>query len=155
MYRTARTEPYTAKQAGGVQTEQRFHMLRVGPTPASLIIILGSKSKKEMIWHSTGIRVLQDLYKHNTLNPCKREKPYSFAWRGALAVHGSHWHSKSKALCSQCHEVCHSAFVIPPSVNHPNIIWLRAPRNLDNLDRRWGFFAAHLLLGIGTGAGLI
>lgn len=60
------------------------------------IIMLGSKSKKEMIWHSRGIRALQDLYKHSTVNPCEREKPYSSAWRGALAARESHWPSKSK-----------------------------------------------------------
>lgn len=33
-----------------------------------------------------------------------------------------------------CQSVCH----LTPSVNHPNIIWLRALRNLDNLDRKCG-----------------
>lgn len=40
---------------------------------AHRIVILGSESKQEMTWHSE-IGALQDLYKHNTINPCKREK---------------------------------------------------------------------------------
>lgn len=49
---------------------------------AHRIVVFGSESKKEMTWHSE-IGAFQDLYKHDAINPFKREMPLVSCMEGS------------------------------------------------------------------------
>lgn len=60
---------------------------------AHRIVMLGSKSKKEMVWHLE-TRVLQDLYKHNTTLSSGRDPCLSPMWGEQRLNTKDHWYSK-------------------------------------------------------------
>lgn len=62
---------------------------------AHRIVVFGSESKKEMMWH-VETRVLQDLYKPNTTFSNGRDPCLSPVWEEAQAEYKNHWHSKKQ-----------------------------------------------------------